>query len=235
MFFFRKKTLTLDCFTASASAMKFAQPCKAGNFVPHWWRNLKDGDEIASTMKNCVGFTQLYASSIVLPFWSDIDLSINETGVNWRFYDQETFAEVSPAAQRGAYLPHDDFLQLKIVSPWFFKEKTGINFHVTGSLWNMSNPFEYMVTPGVVNFKHQFSTNLNLLFKRQQEAKNYNFELGDVGLLFVPMTERRVVIKTHLVSEQEIKQFHKIAPVRRRAYFVNKSVESGCPFHRPTV
>lgn len=230
MFFIRKSVITLDCFTASSSAMRFAQPSKAGKFVPKWWKDLKDGVEVNSTMKNCVGFTHLYASSIALPFWCDMDIGVTQTGVNWMFYDNETHAEVHPPAQRGAYLPHTEFQQLKVVSPWFFRDVSGVNFYVAGSPWNMSNPFEYLIPPGVVNFKHQFSTNLNLLFKREQQPKNYKMNLGDVGLLFLPMTEKKVVIKTHLVSETEIKRFREFAPVRRRAYFVNKSFEAGCPF-----
>lgn len=230
LFFIKPTTVVLDCFTASASAMKFAKPVKAGRMIPEWWRELQDGAEIASTMKNCVGFTQLFASSIALPIWTDIDVTIRPDGVDWRCYDNETFAEIHAVAQRGSFAPPTEYQQLKIVSPWFFQEQTGVNFYVAGSPWNMANPFDYVITPGIVNFKHQFSTNLNLLFKREPQTVVKRLNLGDLGLLFVPMTEKKVKLQHHLVDDKEIRRFHQLAPVRKRAYFVNKAASGKCPF-----
>lgn len=230
LFLFKNPHVVVDCFTASESAMKFAPIVKGGHMIPDWWRNLRDGAEVVSTMKNCVGFTQLYASAIALPVWTDIDVTVRPDGVDWKFYDTGTFAEVHNQAQRGTFAPQTQYQQLKIVSPWFFQEKTGVNFHVSGSPWNMANPFDYVVTPGVVNFKHQFSTNLNLLFHRQPQTFVKRLNLGDLGLLFVPMTEKKVKLKLHLVDDKEIRRFHHLAPVRRRSYFVNKAASGKCPF-----
>ncbi len=40
MFFFRKKTLLIDCFTPVEGAFKYAKPKLAAEFVPDWWKEL---------------------------------------------------------------------------------------------------------------------------------------------------------------------------------------------------
>ena len=217
MFFFCKpKTIVLDAFTCDRGAI-LVPPAPANKFRPRWWRELdplvdqksSNGvDYKQGTLRKCQGFKDYYSSSnIVLPFWTSV---IFESGANdYRYVDSREEGIQNIVFQeemfRGNYL--NNYTHFKMISPWLFKENSGIDFLFSQAFYNFTDPAEFLIPPGTVNYKHQHSTHIHFFSKKRGDDGMNRIELstGQPLIHITPMTEKRVIVKPHLVSEDEYK------------------------------
>lgn len=211
MFLFKKKKVILNCYTYRSDVFAYFPIEKATKSFPNWWKELPnsyspDGLQEVGTMKGCAGFTSYYQNAISLPLWSDciIKASESEKSFEWAFSDHAT--EVSPHSpeQIGNYLRdgNSTYAQMKIISPWALHCDEEINFVFSGNPWAMSNPERVIIPPGVVNYKYQFVTNINL-FLRVIGDQTTKLDAGSSLIHIFPMTEREVEIRSHFVDKKE--------------------------------
>jgi hypothetical protein len=59
-----------------------------------------------------------------------------------------------------------------------------------------------VVCPGVANFKYQFSANVNI-FIPNEVPRTFVIPHGRPLVQLVPLTERKIKLKTHLVTDTE--------------------------------
>lgn len=247
-FNFFKKEIVVDCYTSRADVFNFSPIQKANKHLPSWWKALpktvQKPDNPAlqvSTMKHCAGFTDLFSKGFMLPLWSDLSLTIggqredSSHQYRYQFADGESYIDHHAEFEWGGTYPLTHYQHLKMLSPWRIVCNEDINFLVLQPTWTIKNPEEMFIPPGMLNFKYQCGTNINMFYKRKPEDTVYMLEHGQPLLHFVPLTERKIKLQLHLVSEETLKR---IASIGRANTFINKYKnnkrilkESKCPFN----
>jgi hypothetical protein len=223
MFFFKKKKIIVDCLTSNVIASELFYPDKAVNFYPDWWKTLptsfknpKNGFTDVATMKTCVGFTDYYKNSFILPLWSDLTIKVDsEDSFRWQFSDQKSNAVPHELEQRKGFI--ENYNHLKLDSPWLFKSKSDVNFSITQPIWNFNKTPQVIIPSAQLEFKYQNTTNINMFFPKTE--KEYLFEAGHPMMAFTPCSENDVEFKVHLLDHKE---FTKYQDLQREISFINK-------------
>lgn len=221
MFF--KKPITLHCYTADKSVYNYSPPQKGVKFIPNWWKSLPPsgknwkedhrkglGLNGSATMRNCEGFKDLYKKSIVLPLWSDLRLYFQEspqTGFEYSFADKQSEVSWHDPKQYNNHYKYKDYQHLKIISPWHIHCDADIDFVMMPPVWESMNEFEPLTfLSGVVNFHHHTSTNIPLFVKRSDKETYIDLPFNFPLAFMIPMTERKVVVKTHFVTVEDLRE-----------------------------
>jgi len=239
-----QKPVVLHCYTSRAEVFNYAPIEKAIKFIPESWKKIPKHvtleEKIApnSTMKSCVGITDLYKSGFILPMWCDLSLKVGKLGsksYEYIFADGMSKAMVHPAYQRGELYPEEKYQHFKIETPWIFSCEEDINFIYAEPTWNIDAPEIVKVLPGVLNFKYQTSCNVNTIWSRQADDMFYTVDFKQPLAHLIPVTERKVELKLHLVSSEK---FWSLGRRVSRLTFLNKYANlkrelkiRGCPFH----
>lgn len=158
-----------------------------------------------STMKRCPGIVDLYRKGFIMPLWSDLALKTqsNPTDLKYQFADQESKIEFHDPRQRGNYMPSDQYVNFKIVSPWLAETKEDISWLLSPCIWNY-NPFDLHIVKGIINFKYVQFTQIQCFLPFID--RSFIIEQGTPMLQILPLSEKNVEIKTHLLSESELKK-----------------------------
>jgi len=236
--FIKPTTLHLDCLTSSKKVYDFAPIQYSNKFFPEWWKKLpkelflENNHVPLPTMKTCTGLISLYKNSIIIPCWEDILFNVTETEIKCGSASKSVKFDSHSYKQREGFLKN--FHHTKIGSPWMFKCKHDINFSWQKPMYNFENPIDFILMDGVVSYKYQNSTNINLLFRKS--PKTVMIEFLQPLVLITPHTEKRLVIKNHLVSEQEIEQMSDRMIKYINIYSTIKKLtdekdRKKCPFH----
>lgn len=233
-FFKKSKPIYLDCYTDDASVFQYAPIVRGTKLMPSWWKKLEE-QESYSTMRQCVGMTSLYSKSFIIPLWCDAHFWFDEFGVlNWQFYDYKTQTKVHAYDQRKGWLDENNFAHAKIESPWVLKCSEPINFLWKSVEWEKTDFSKYLILSGCVEFLHQTTSNINLMFKKQDTSERIIFKLKQPMVHLIPMTERKVHLRVHLVSSEELFKLRAIMPpVCKDRYKILKEHaqnEKKCPF-----
>lgn len=235
---FKQKPLVVDLITDRKDIYENAKPVKAAKVFPEWWKALPNtlaGDPLtpASSMKRCVGFTELYNSGFIIPMWSDLNVQISPIGTTdarWCFSDERSRVADHPAEQRGAYLPKTEYQHVKLECPWRAVCDEDVKWAFIGPTWNYDKPEEIVFPPAVVDFKYQHSLHVNLFLPRTSEAKMFNFVQGQPVAHLLPMTERPVEYRYRLVSTDELNGFKTLQLWFTNKYVKYKTNKGKCPF-----
>ena len=218
MFYFIRKKIVVDCFINYPLIQENYPIRKAIKSSPTWWKNLPPTFEeldnflnIKSTyptMKTCPGFTDLFTQSWVYPLWADYQVKTTDTG---------NFMWKSPADFCPGIMSHpeqqyqncfNEYIHLKLKSPWLFFVKTGINFAFIGNDWDLlkSAP-QLRILPGILNFKNNHTPNVNFFLPRANTSHQLFAGLPFVHL--IPLTEKRVEFRTHCLTDSEMREKQK--------------------------
>jgi hypothetical protein len=241
MFFFKRKKVVLDTFTYDVSYYEHAKPQKATNFYPNWWKGVpktsiertQNGLDIERpTIKSCPGFTDFYRKGIIIPLWSDLVIETHENGsYTYAFADPTSQEIVSHTSeQTGSQL--SDLINIKLNPPWRFLEKTGIYFACIEPTWNyLDRNITMNILPGLVQYNINTSTAVNMFVPKDHQR--LEFVYGDPLYHFIPLTEKELEIKHHLISKKEYDKlnnwsFHRFK-FRNNHVFKKKMVKQ-CPF-----
>lgn len=254
-FFFKKQEIVLDCFTHVSFVYDHAKINYGSKFIPQWWKDtpptvIGDDKEIG-TIKNCVGFIDFYKRGIVIPSWFEMDLTIyekNHAENRWCSYtssNQDVSMSFSHAPYQFQGFANDSGKNIKFTSPWAFKMKEDIFFTWTQPTWNLRSLLnDLFLLPAVVNYKYQHTTNINYMVDNFDYARTVHIPALTPLAILHPMTEKKVLIKNHLVSEQEYNRIfgiEKLALIRdpkdmnqgynKRKALVDRSEElAKCPY-----
>jgi len=211
---FKQKPLILDCFTYVPHAYDFAKIDYAHKFIPQWWKNTPSftGKDHA-TIKHCQGFIDYYKRGIILPAWFEMELNILEQGhpnvYTWVASNADVSTGNSHYSEQFSGFAKQDAINIKLESPWAIKTKEEVYFSWSEPTWNIRDLlFKLIVLPGVINFKYQHATNINLLAITNSVVKElYIPPRTPLGILH-PLTERNIEIKTHLVTKEDWLRVH---------------------------
>ena len=224
MFLFKKKKIVLDCFTPDSFAHEYAPISRATDFYPEWWNNIDNtytvNNSNISTMKHCRGFIDLYKDSIIIPFWGKLKIDVSDNikkQINWEsnydIYTKQPIQIHNELEYKG--FTNNAYQHMKIISPWKCKTNKYIKFILTDPIYNRTDLTEYTVLPGVVDFKYQTSTHINMMTEYKNVDRVIRFDPLTPMAILTPITEENIEIKTHLISSTEFENlalFRLIAP-----------------------
>lgn len=213
MIFFKKSTVVLDCFVTNNSIAELFPISFLREHLPTWWKEIPKSSSVdrcpveISTIKRCPGFKDLFKNSICLPAWSQ-----------YRLYQDPMhgFSHIAPNRSADG-LPHKeeqldgaflDYQHYKLISPWYIKENTGINFLMTQASWHNSDPCRFHIPSGMLEFKYQHSTHINLVAPKNTVLKEHDIDAGQPLVYLVPLTEKKIKINIEVVSHEEINKLH---------------------------
>jgi hypothetical protein len=246
-FFFKRSTVTLDCFTNLPYVYDFAKIDKAVKFIPDWWKNTPrtvEGKE-HGTIKNCPGFIDYYATGIVMPSWFETNITIHsKNDPEERWYSFQSSNNDFDVSKSHAPYQFENFAgfdgkNIKIETPWVLKTKQKVDFLVTQPTWNHRDMLtHFSVLPAVVNYKYQHFTNINMFVINKDEERVLNIPPLMPMIMLHPLTDKKVEIKTHLVDDREWNRLTGVYNLIIRddeGYKKKKEIYkkvSKCPFHR---
>lgn len=251
MFLFKKKPLVLDCFTHIPPVFMFSKPVLGKHALPDWWRALPNnknrlswGDPTkTNNMRGCVGVIDYYKNSVVLPLWSDLDVTVGPAGDDtYRYQFSDGFSSIEPHShqQYQGFADPAHFQHLKLVSPWAFRTKDSVSWVASWPTYNETSPNKYLILPGTNNFAYSPGTNVQMLvFKQPGQPVELALTHGTPMYAFHPLTDRPVDIRTHLVSDDEFKRataasctykFNKAGMSTR--LLIKRGEVQQCPIHK---
>lgn len=235
----------MDCFIDNEYIAQTAPIEKASAFIPDWWRTLPSRYTAHNaplqtpepTIKTCFGFTQLFANSIGIPLWTELCIqTYDDSSMRWIFSDLKTHAMSHPSEQTGGLLERTGYHHLKISPPWRFKCSHDIKFLLSPPTYNMIGMGLDNITilPGVLEFKTLNQCNINMLIKKQPSS-HMTIPAGTMMLNITPLSEKKVVIKRHVIStterdEMDIRRLSFINSYKTTKRAINKF--SKCPYSK---
>lgn len=246
-FFFKRKKIVVDCFVHN-QAIKDLYPIESSNkFIPDWYKSMPStftdttpyGLTYKSpTIKHCIAFNATFKTGFMIPLFTDIHIQIDDDD-NWSFQAANRTVEIHQHIHEQVPKKiHEKYNHIKIISPWLIKEKTGVNFSWNQPSWNHIYELpNYHILPGVINFKYQHNSNINILLTRFKQ--NIIIKAGTPMMHLIPISNDEVIIKNHVIDFHE---WHSIGSSSIAAYhskFVgnymhNKKIiderEKKCPF-----
>lgn len=238
----RNKPVVVNFYTDRQDVFDYYKIQPMNHFIPQWFKDIDPKYKVdtqslhtESNMRGCAGFMGLFAKGFGVPLWSDLRVKlspIGEKSYQWLFSDGETVAEIHGQAQRGAFMPDSEYAHLKIETPWAARCDEDIEFLLTPNTWIQENSDCVVIPQGTINFKYQFSTNINLMFKRSDGESIVDLSCATPIVQLIPLTERKVIAKHHLVTTEELANLKRI-PARGyfdRGYLKHKARAKKCPF-----
>lgn len=238
-FLFKSKKKIVDCFTANPHAYNLFPISPSTKHFPEWWKNTPTTLEKrtsanliveVATAKTCQGILDLYKKSYTLPLWSDLVMETEEQGCRFQFADESSTLSFHDSGLTNHTF--GNYLNIKLLSPWILKETSGTNFLFTQPFWSMPSDISTVqIPPGILEFKHQHSTHVNLLLNK---GHRHDWSAGKPIAHIIPLTENSIEFRNHLVSETELKNISGAnLPFFVGAYHKTKKIaESKCPYHK---
>lgn len=183
---------------------------KATKTLPKYFHNLPQDEfklkydeekyfisDSVSTLRSCYGFLEYFKKAITICHWTDLFLEISKE--QYKFYSAFTLPEEHLKEQIGHGFKN--YHHIKLASPWRFREKSGIQFAWIGAEWNLEE-FNFKILPGIINFSINCYTNINIMLPK--EEKSYVIPAGLPLVNLIPLTDKKIEIKNHLVTVEEM-------------------------------
>ena len=213
MFWFKKKEIVVDCFTTLRSVYELYKPNLSIKFFPNEIKSISNYytetdattkiEYEAATIRKCIGLIDYYKSGFILPMWTDF-IAQPKSGIK----NETAVAMVSHpffynSHSRNQYPGlFEDYIHIKLSSPWLLREKTGVKFSWNSPTWNLHKHIRnFTVVPAVVSYNYQAQTNVNLFIDKNSD--NFTIKSGTPLVHLIPISEHNVVLKHHLVDEKE--------------------------------
>lgn len=216
-FFHRTPEIHVDCFTCDNDVYINTPIVKAGKTFPDWFKDLPKAEhkfliddktgkhfhDANYNLKNCQAVLELYKRGIVLESWCEYHMEMdmkNLTPHYWWSGVKSKGIEFHPKIQIGKGF--NNYHHMKLMSPWYFREKTGIKFMWVGAEWALDK-FNFKILPGVISYDTQSATNVNIMYP--YETKQFTIPIGNPLVHIIPLSEKRMNFKNHLISKEEHK------------------------------
>lgn len=219
MIFFKKSSITLDCFTYDPMIAQTAPILPAIRFYPEWMRKMPGirNEEKrnpgtgqvhnipSGTIKGCPGIIDYYKTGFMAPLWTDASIIINPDGKYSFISADNPFALESHWP--GQWDGFQGYQHVKIILPWYISEDTGVKFLLQKPMWTSnSDPFwinKLVPAGGVIDFKSQHCLHLHTFLENPGVRQEFIMPMGTPLIHIIPLTDNEVKLKTHVISEEE--------------------------------
>jgi hypothetical protein len=207
MFF--KKNETVLTFHTSGSQQKidlFSPRYGNQQLLPNWYRTISK-DPNAVTLRSCPAFADLHKNSIGIPLWTDMTISYKGnrvTRINAP-YMYPDMIQPHHEDQWGAGFANS--FNVKLLSPWYVTANRDTPFLMHDAVWHKENLDEYQVLSGIINFKYQHSSHINMMFPISEEEKTVELKAGTILAYLTPLSETKIKIKTQWETEEKLNSY----------------------------
>lgn len=224
IFKFLQRPITIDFFISEKYyfAFKNFPIVHSSKFIPNWWKNTPkssfnwDKFQPDLTTKSCVGIIETFKNGYILPLWSDLAIKIENPDENsWKlqysFSDNISNLHLHSSEQLPNF--YTNYCFLKITCPWLIKFNDNIKIILMDPFYLTSEPKPYITPYGILKNLNGFSqinpfmifptTNTELIIKS-----------GTPLLHLIPITEKPLVIKTHMISDIEYNKINSLTTTR---------------------
>jgi len=235
IFKFLKKQIILDVFTYRKEVLEYFTLERTNKLIPEWYKKTPISENNyfypTATLKGCYGIRELFNKGFTIPLWSDLAININKEkkSIGYQFADGQSSIEFHDLDQWKRYANPLENIHFKIVSPWLIKEKKGVQFLATEFIWHKLI-YDFKISTGVVNFKQNHATSINGFFSLKHDS-HFVLPAGMPLFHFIPLSEKKVNLKYHLIDEKEFSQIGN----QVNSFFFNSIVKlKKCPFKKYT-
>jgi len=177
--------------------------------MPDWARSLgKSTNENILNMNTCPGFVDLLKKSVALPLWMDHRityqgsqlLDVQLPGVS----DKEIlkFVQQHHSSQWGNAFKQSS--HVKLMSPWLVTCDSDLEWLMHDPTWHKNNSMgQYTLTPGLLNFKYQSGTAVNMFLTPSEKPNTITLEAGTIIAYLTPLADVDIEIECKRVSDDE--------------------------------
>ena len=218
MFWFKKKEITVDCFTYNSTLIENFAIDQASKYYPKYFKDIPKfanvkaitdpnySDSVMTvknaTIKMCTGVTELFSNGFIIPAWHEFNIEVTPSGkvvIPSQFPEMNSY-EQHPRIQYGDSI-YKDYTHIKLVSPWLVSESTGVKFSWNRCDWHRTDNAEnFHALSAIIDFKYQNATHVNVFVKNGSIAR---FDAGDPFVHLIPLSDQRVKIKHHLLTHDQ--------------------------------
>jgi hypothetical protein len=163
-------------------------------FTPQWFKNVDpyvNYNRVSGpTIKVCPGFNDLYKRGFVVPLWEDYKIKWSNSGLmdvvtpnNRKIELQDTH----PVEARGGAFK--GWTHVKLHNVWMFETDRVVPFMLIDTTWNREDHQNFIVPPGVVEFKYQHALNINMFLPPLpfNQTKEIEIAAGTPMIQLVPL------------------------------------------------
>jgi hypothetical protein len=227
MFFKKEKEIIVNCYTYRSDVYNYFPIVETKKTFPSWLQKVKNSyfnsdKDCFDSVKSCPAFVDYFRTGFVIPLWSDLFLEVGPKGSDryrWQYADLKSKIGIHPHQQFG--LCETEYQPFKLCSPWAFSCSEDVQFLFSAPSWRFGDlPITVEVLNGVVSYRTNAGTNINMLVKRTEAQQEFTIKTGTPLVHVLPLTEKKVRIKTHLVS---VEVWDSILGVGTRTSFVAKT------------
>lgn len=206
MKFFTRKPIELHCYTYRPDVFNYA-PIQMSIETPRKFLKKLAGAEKTTSAKHCPSIRGIFNLGITMPLWSDLELQIPSLGdesAQWQYQysDLQSSVDSHFFAQLNAPEQDKKFLCLKLESPWMFQCADEVDFLVMGEQLELLKYGLVQTMNGVLNFKHQHGTNINIIVSKKESKERFVLPFFTPILRLIPLTERKVTVVNHLITKE---------------------------------
>lgn len=164
---FKRKKFELRCYSLEPQLPQVWPVELSKQNHPEWFKKLdpyvsgSNGQEMP-TSKMCPGIKYFFDSGIIIPLWCDFEINRMETGMITTVFTprQKHSHETHPEIQYTGAFPN--WMHIKLLNPWFFDADSPVQFLATMPTWHHKNPNQYIVAPGMLEFKYQHAAHVQM-------------------------------------------------------------------------
>jgi hypothetical protein len=206
-FWIKRKEIVLDCFTYLPSVYELAKPDFSYKFFPEWFLKLpkeitKEGRK-GDTLKSCRAFKDIYSkNTITIPSSFEVKIKVfPDRHFEWALLgavDETAPGVVHPPEQTTGMYDENLYQHFKFPTAWTLKTNKFVNFVWLDMVWNRREVLDYCVLPGIVDYKYQPDTMVNIIFKYRPEEYTITIPYADPVAMLAPMEDCSIKIKHHL-------------------------------------
>lgn len=241
-FFRSRRPVVVNCYTHQGFMYEHSQIRPTKEFSPKWLRDIPAklpivDDELVEgkTLRLCSGLNQLLDTGYIIPMWADLKVRLGDRShaqYKWALSDESLGAVIHPPEQRGEYLPDTEYSHLKLDNQWTLHCDEPIRFAMIDNTWMWDKPDDVVIPAGILDFHYQHGLNVNIFFKRGDDDKTVFIPHGQPLAQLIPLTDRKVVFKHHLVTVDEYRKLDSLGGIIKfhGSEYKKRSNKSYCPY-----
>jgi hypothetical protein len=215
MFLFRKSTLVLDLLISEENIQTYNlfPAIETRRIVPSWFKTCPKSEFNwfkfipHRTVRGCPGIVNYINSGFVTPLWSDVNIRTSPEQIEWYTAKQRAnsnFFQYHETLIQSPGFYNNQFI-LNTMNPWKIKKrKQNIKIMSVAAQYHHTKSLPYIPIQGITETEMNRDLNFFMAFSRTNAT--YELKAGDVFIQFIPLSDKKISIKNHVVSMQEFRK-----------------------------
>jgi hypothetical protein len=210
MFLFKKSKLVLDLIISEENIQTYNlfPAIETRRIIPSWFKTCPksafDWNEFAPnrTVKGCPGIINYFNSGFVTPLWSDVNIRTNPERIEWYSAKGDpNFFQYHESLMQSPGFYNNQFI-VNTKNPWVVR-KTKQNIKIISVFAQYYHPkiLPYTLMQGIIDTEMNKDLNFFMAFSKTNAA--YELKAGDIFIQYIPLSDKKLVVKNHIVSKQE--------------------------------